>query len=182
MDGYVTVSEDFVSPFADAITAALRPSNPSPVQDGYAKALDVLMDWEAERFLVFSGHGGDWPDHAPSTKLAKAYKHGYHRGRHRRGEITAIEEVLGWEFPLLRETDALIESLKAGSPDHERIYTDESAIAQSNIWYGHFHQDGGDTPGRPPQRQFIIEPPEEVLLAAGVPIGEGLASVFSGGF
>lgn len=160
------------------ITEALRPDAPGPFQNACVNALDYLMQWEQERYEQFSEGGGDWPDLAPSTKLKRAYKQGYRRGRHPRGEETALEQVASWQFPILIDTGTLFESLTSASGFHEYVFEADGVSSVTNVPYGVYHQLGGSIPGRPPQRQFIVEPPEWMLAPAGQLIAAGIEESF----
>jgi hypothetical protein len=165
-----------VDAFEASAVSKWRPDQGGAFQDGLNRALDIMFDWETERFAQFSAHGGDWPDHAPSTKLKLAYATGWRRGRHPRGEPTALEMVTSMEFALLRRTDDLFDSMSSASANHERVFTPTTATGQSTVWYGNYSQSGGAIPGRPPVRQYVVTPPQDVLDAAAIAIAEGMAA------
>ena len=152
---------------------AMVPANPGPFQDGLSDALGVLMAWEQERFSAYSDGQGDWPDLSPSTKLKRLYKTGYRRGRHPRGEQTALEVASGRRFPILRDTDTLFESLMMNRPYHQMVFTEISAASQTTVPYGSYHQFGGTIPGRPPKREYIVTPPDAVLQSVAPAIAQG---------
>lgn len=172
-------AEKVLEVFNSAFGEALRPDVAGPFQDSLIAGLGTIMDWEETRFLEFSEGNGDWPDLAPSTKLRRAYKQGYRRGRHPRGEPTALEKASNMFFPILRDTEALLESVPVGGPDNEIVIEADGVTSQSTIPYGHYHQEGGSIAGRPPQREFIVIPPAEILATVGKQIAAGIGAAIA---
>lgn len=154
-----------ISQATGQITEALRPDLPGPFHDALIRALDELMAWEQQRYDTFAFGGGDWPDLAPSTKLKRAYKSGWRRGRHRRGEQTALDLAAQMHFPILQDTLTLYSSLRYGNEYSELQFDAETAAQVTVDPKGRYGQFGGSVPGRPPQRQFVVPPPAEVIVA-----------------
>lgn len=90
----------------------------------------VMAEIEQEQF---SSHGhGAWPELAESTL------------RYKKGD------------GILRETNTLYDSLV--DPNVAMRVGARSAEYGTSVDYAHWHQTGGTTPGRPPQRQVIPDP------------------------
>jgi hypothetical protein len=85
--------------------------------------------WETQGF-------GEWPPLADSTIEQKA--------RH------------GWSLEPMVRTGALRDSMTDPGAASER--TPKSMTWGTDIDYAHWHQEGGTTEGRPPQRQIIPDP------------------------
>lgn len=92
---------------------------------------DTLEDLERDTFLT-EGHG-DWPPLAASTLRQKTAQ--------------------GFPTDILVRTHKLETSLT--NREIAMRMTPQSMSWGTDVAYAHYHQDGGSTPGRPPQRKLI---------------------------
>lgn len=92
---------------------------------------ETMTQIEVERFGT-QGYG-EWPPLQPSTVAEKARE--------------------GFPFGPLIRTGELVDSLT----DSERAMqmTPLSMTWGTDVEYAHYHQEGGSTPGRPPQRKIL---------------------------
>ena len=162
MNATIGVNLDAFDAMVPTIVSALRPDVPGAFQDGMREALVLCMTWEQDpRFSTYMTHGGDWADHALSTKVRKARELGLH---------VSAAEAAEMEFMLLFVSGHLFNSLTGGAIDNEFIFTETTAGCFSVTSYGGYLQEG--TP-KMPARPFVVEPPPDVLAEAGQHIAAG---------
>jgi phage gpG-like protein len=97
----------------------------------WERFIPLMEQFETERFS--SDGFGEWEPLAEST-LRQKEAHGYPLD------------------PLVR-TGALLASLT--DPGQAADVSDDRMTWGTDVDYAHFHQDGGTTPGRPPQRKVL---------------------------
>lgn len=125
--------------FFDRLGDATDLTSGSAFADGMLEAADLYMESMRERFDLYSGRGGDWAEHAPSTQRR--------RGR---------------GAPILDETGDLRASLDRDGVNH-LLEVDRDTIREgSTDPKAKFHQHGTD---RMPERA-ILDGPTQMTLDA----------------
>jgi hypothetical protein len=139
------------------------------------------------RFVEQSKGGGDWPDLAPSTQLARARKTkaGKARFKKRRAKLSdalplvssnelTLATLAGMHFDILRDTGALLNSLTPGGPlaTEEPMLFGGIAVGTADR-VARFHQFGGP---RLPARPIIVPPDEQTRNAMGMIMAKALGS------
>lgn len=144
--------------FVDALSSAVEPTNPSPVQDGLLAASNEYMSSERTRFS-FASHGdGTWQELAESTIKKRVSK--------------------GQEEPLtiLHDKGDLELSLHRGAENHVLQVTANGVIEGTEDPTARYHQDGTD---RMPARPILVAPTAEALDAMKPPLVHGLQEAVS---
>lgn len=139
-------------------------TRPGPVKDAIVSAAGLWFGFLRRRFDSASRGDGTWPDLAPSTK-AKRFRRKF-AGRFQRfvrrvvrgQRATRLQElVAGARFLILRDTDELYRSLKPGDRGNYLRITRRGIEAGTTVVHGQYHQNP-TRPGRPPRREFLVEP------------------------
>lgn len=136
--------------WVDRIIGDVNPTNPGPLQDGMLGSMDVYMESMRVRFASFSGRGGDWAEHAPSTIA-------------RRGEGA----------PILNEGGQLEASLQRNAAGHVLEITGTGVVEGSADRTANFHQHGTE---HMPARPILVDPDQITLERMKQPIVESLSA------
>jgi hypothetical protein len=169
----VVIRED-VSGLTSSIDRAIKAmsqTSSGPLRDGFNAASAVYLGFTRQRFNKFSKGGGDWPDLALSTKVArlrktKSGKRKYDKvkkvvRKDRRGakreRVVGTLQLGGSNFAILRDTSILFNSLTTGSPGNINEMLPNGVRVGTAIRYARHHQNPG-RPGRPPQRKILVSP------------------------
>jgi phage gpG-like protein len=143
--------------FAKVIAAAEAPAA-GPMRDGFTQAAALYLAFTRRRFVTQSQGGGEWPDLALSTKVARARKTKAGRSKYakaRRGGQTRAQAVAGRKFAILRDTSTLFNSLSTGAPGSTTEYLPAGIRVGTAIKYAKYHQSGGP---HLPQRRIFVDP------------------------
>lgn len=153
------LSESFAAFDSMQAAVAAGPRDPDIAQ-GMQTALDINDGYQRREFSGASHGDGFWPDLADSTKYERLRKAA--GGFKRTKGISAMDRVPTAPFilPVLYITGDLYSSLVPGAPGHFAETTDKSIASGTEIYFAHFHQEGG---AHLPQRMIIIPPDSETL-------------------
>jgi hypothetical protein len=133
------IDEQPLDDFFDRLMGATELDSDSAFARGVLEAADIYMDSMRERFDLYSGRGGDWPEHALSTQKR--------RGR---------------GAPILVENGDLRASLERDGADH-LLEVERDVIREgSTDPKARFHQDGTS---RMPERAILDGPTQQTLDA-----------------
>lgn len=162
-----------------------------PMADAAALAAARYMSFVRQRFIQQSKGGGDWPDLADSTKLARARRTKYGRRKFRQKRIDMIAAnwqnrfasyaeanaatVSSMHFDILRDRGLLLNSLSQGQPGNRQSTVEYGIAVGTAMSYAKYHQEGGP---HLPKREIIVQPDAATATAIARYFGVAAVKLF----